>query len=600
MQIIPTNSTSSSFGFFGSIGADAGSSFMDAMTDALDAVADGDYSSATAALSDENRQPLVESPYTRHTSDGVTYTLSEVCFTKQELQDLRQQLLKEGAPVETLKQFDILASQPDGATLAQVMASLMGSGQNQFSEDDAQAITALLGQIDPTGQLAADSLELMRQGNGGKALELIQNALGDMGSDMGIDIDPYSLLALGRGLGLNQGSLNNLVGALRGQSVTVNAAQFDQLMQPAKNQFLTEAANADKLNAALEKTLKPIISRARDRMEKEEAASTLQSRRVEQSKILIDRTVQQNSRDMLDKTVTGEAAEERQLHGSGLETAQEQFRQLKDGQALQKDENARNARNAQNLQGSLHAQSNVQEEHGEPVPDNGTGQNFMDSRNQDKPASQGWQSLLDKVTTKPVETGNFASRTDSVVYSMLQGNLFEQATFMENEMGAPIPTMPQQLANQVEQGILTAMRDGSTRLDLQLHPAELGTIAITLVARNGEITAQLKSEKSETAELMTRQLDTIRVNLEQQGLKVDKIEVQLENRGSQADNAFGDLGQHNARQEENAFRQEVQRLRNLANVRNVTSGKGENTMAQNMHMEDQTARYADQGLHVIA
>ena len=39
--------------------------------------------------------------------------------------------------------------------------------------------------------------------------------------------------------------------------------------------------------------------------------------------------------------------------------------------------------------------------------------------------------------------------------------------------------MTRQMTAQVEQGMLTALRNGATRMDLQLHPAELGNVAIT-------------------------------------------------------------------------------------------------------------------------
>lgn len=592
MQIIPTLNTNSTFSFFSGAAQDSGSSFMDAMSDALGAVDGGEYSSVSSALENNREKPRVESPYSRHTTDGVTYTLSEVCFTKQELMELREQLLKEGAPVESLKQFDILAGQPDGATLAQVMASLTGSKTNQFSEDDALSIVSLLKQIDPSGQLGENALDLMRKGDGAGALELIQNALADMGADMGIDIDPDSLMALGRGLGLDNDTLANLAGALKGQSLTVNAAMFDALMQPAKSQFLAEAANANKLNAALDKTLKPIISKARDRMEKEEAASALSGRRVEQSKILIDETVQKNSREMMDKTVSGEAAEEREAHGSGLESMGLAVNRLEDVQA-QNAQNSRQARNDQSLQTAWQSRADT-------TARNYSGDSAQDftGRNQDNHREdEGWRGLLDKVSVKSAETAKPAARADSIVYSMLEGNLAQTASF--NTLGAEMPApLASHLANQVEQGLLTAMRDGATRLDLQLHPAELGSIAVTLIARNGEITAQIRSEKSETAELVSKQLDTIRVNLEQQGLKVDKIEVQLENKGENSGNSFDNLEQHNARQEESAFRQDLQRLRNLAAVRKLDADG--NNMAQNMQDMRRQAIYAAQGLHVVA
>lgn len=590
MQILPDYQANTSLGFFSSTGGDSGANFMEAMKDALDSVAGGDYSSTTAALADDSANQLVEAPYTqaRYTDDGVTYTLSEVCFTKQELHELRNELLKEGAPAEALNQFNILADQPDGATLAQVMASLTGKTSPNFSEDDAHSITALLGQIDPSGQLATDALDLMRQGRGQAALDLIAQALGDMGMDMGIEVDQASILALGRGLGLNQDSLNGLLKNFGGRnSLTLNAAQFDLLMQPAQNQFMQEAANQDKLNAALEKTLKQVITKARDRMEKEKAATALEDRRVQQSKILIDRTVQQNSRDMLDSTVTGDAFDERHQAPMPEKTPEQVNAWAQNAQNTHSASNDQTMPNGQHVQ-NAHFQEQAESRQGKHET---FGQNSQEKNNDD-----GWQSLLGKVGTTPLQT----PRADSIVYSMIQGNLAQVEGFAPSQESAGQAQLAQHLASQVEQGMLTAMRDGSTRLDLQLHPAELGTIAITLVARNGEITAQIRSEKSETAEMMTRQLDSILANLEEQGLKVDKIEVQLQNRDDSARNAFDNLGQHNARQEENAFRQELRHLRNLANIRNLDRDTSESILAQRLHTEGQTAQYAAQSLHVIA
>lgn len=588
MQILPSNSFNNSYGFFSSADSETSSNFMAAMDSALEAVNDADYHSASAALEDESA-PKVESPYTRHTTDGVTYTLDEVCFTKAELRELRQALLKEGAPEECLQKFDQLAGQPDGATLAQVMASLMGkTDKDPMSEDDVQALTAFLGQLDPSGKLGADAIDLMNQGQGLAALDLIQAALAGMDPASGIDIDQDSLLALGRGLGLNQDGMRALLEGMGGRnSLTLNGAQLNALLTPAKDRLLTDAANAEKLDAALEKTLKGVISKARSRMEKEKAAAELQSRRVEQSKILIDRTVQQRSRDMLDATVSGEELAENENALQGL--AGQELRDAIRGKAQNKD----SVNNSQQSVNEMQARQHAEAQKGAEQRKDATGKDF--SQNPEK--GDGWDSLLGKISAK--ETRPVQNQASSIVYSMLQGSQAEANAMPEPLQGQPAQPLPQMLASQVEQGMLKNLGNGATRLDLQLHPAELGAISITLVARNGEVTAQLRSEKSETAEMLTRQLDTLRVNLEQQGLKVDKIEVQLQDRQDQQNNntAFDDLGQHNARQEENAFRQEVRRLRNLAGLRNISENA---TMAQDVHSANQQVGNLSQSLHVVA
>lgn len=593
MQIIPENRADSAFGFFTSADTSDGSGFMEAMQNAMSAVEDGDNHSVSSALAEDSR-PLVDSPYNVQSTDGVTYTLEEVTFTKNELEELRRQLVREGAPEESLRQFDILAGQPDGATLAQVMASLTGRTAGNFSEDDAQAITALLGQIDPSGALATDALDFMRQGNGQAALGLIQDALAKLPADQGMDIDPDAMLALGRGLGLNNGTMQSIIGMMGGQSLTLNGAQFATLMEPAKNQFTLDAGNAQKLEAALEKTLKPIISRARDRMEKEKEAVSRESRRVQQSRILIDQTVQKNSRETMDETLAGEQAEAQARGGAKAgEAAAKMGRQLESqpGEKAQADLKAsgnerlvaENAKFAANTHAAADAKNDFADANA------GDGKNGK---------SDVWQDLLSRIETKPAASAQTSAAASSFVYSMLNGNLNAnletQILDMEAQLTAnSMRQMTQQLAQQVENGVLTAMRDGATRLDLQLHPAELGNLAITLIARNGEITAQIRSEKGETAEMLQRQMDAMRVNLEQQGVKVDKIEVMLENHDSSQD--FVDMGQHNARQEEEARRQEFMRLRNLAALRN-----DDRPVAQQLHDSGQQATHAGSALHVVA
>lgn len=663
MQILPTDST---LGFFGSAGtsADTGNSdFMRTMQDALDAVREGSEVSVSAALKAEAEagRPKVESPYTRSTTDGVTYTLSEVCFTKQELAELRAQLLKEGAPEESLRQFDILADQPDGATLAQVLASLNGTASApSLTEEDEHAIIALLGKLDPTGDLAQDALAKMREGNGEAALELIRQGFAKLDPGATVEIGASEALALGRGLGLDNGGLMVLGANFGGfAALRVTAEQFGNLMAPAANKLMQDTANREKLDAALEKTLKPVISKARDRMEKEKAAGERQSRRVEQSRILIDRTVQERSRDIIDRTLdsgaegqaraadtaresaavsrkrdgsqsamTGKAGKDHKDDRSARrETADRTAASREAADARQTKTEAADARQAGTAERAEAASAPRREANGATetagraaaanaeAARNGFGvtgarDTAQNSGAEDAPArddrrdgrSQEWNELLGKVEARATTAAPQATTAanGSFLYSMLQTGQNIPDAVPAQDMGQ-MPHLSRQVAQQVEQGMLQALRDGGTRLDLQLHPQELGALTITLVARNGEVSAQIRSEKSETAEMVSRQLDAIRVNLEQQGIKVDKIEVQLENPADQGgSDLWQDLGQHNARQEEDARREELARLRNLATVRNNSRNSEESVLEQPVHIPGQTARYAGQAMHIVA
>lgn len=128
----------------------------------------------------------------------------------------------------------------------------------------------------------------------------------------------------------------------------------------------------------------------------------------------------------------------------------------------------------------------------------------------------------------------------------------------------------------------------------------MGAISITLTARNGEVSARIRSEKTETAEMVTRQLDMIRTNLEQQGIKVDKIEVQLENKQQDDGSQWQNLDQHNSRQEEEARREELSRLKNLSTIRNSSNNMKIENLEQPVHSLTQSARYSTRALHVVA
>lgn len=652
MQILPTDST---LGFFGSAGASAdsgNSDFMQTMQNAMDAVREGSEASVSAALEAdaEAGRPRVESPYTRSTTDGVTYTLSEVCFTKQELAELRAQLLREGAPEESLRQFDILADQPDGATLAQVLASLTGTtSAPTLNEDDEHAIIALLGKIDPTGDLAQDVLAKMREGNGEAALELINQGFARLDPGATIEINVSEALALGRGLGLDNGSLMVLGANFGGfAALRVNAEQFGNLMAPATDKLMQDKANREKLDAALEKTLKPVIGKARDRMEKEKAAGERQSRRVEQSRILIDRTVQERGRDIIDSTLDSgagtqtratdaareSAAVSRKRDGSQSAMTGKAGRDHKDekterresaGQTAMPREatEARQAATAERAEAAsaprreansategagraaaanAEAARNGLTMTGAPDSAHNNGAEDAPARENRDGKNREWNELLGKVEARATAAApqTTTAANGSFLYSMLQTGQNIPDAVPAQDMGQ-MPRISRQVAQQVEQGMLQALRDGGTRLDLQLHPQELGALTITLVARNGEVSAQIRSEKSETAEMVSRQLDAIRVNLEQQGIKVDKIEVQLENPAGQGgSDPWQDLGQHNARQEEDARREELARLRNLATVRNGGRNSEDSVLEQPVHIPGQTARYAGQAMHIVA
>lgn len=584
MQFIPTfSSQASAWSLFDSAGFTAvdynsDSDFNDLMQEALEDVEEKEERSVSQAM---QSNPLLTGPYNpRVSADGVTFTLDEVSFTKSELAELRSQLLKEGAPAESLTDFDILAGQPDGATLAQVLASLqMNSRKPSLSDDDEKSLTALLNQLDPSGQLTDETLDLMRNGHAQQALAGISSALMELDATSRISLSQDDLALLGKALNLPDsvlGKMRSMFGSAT--DLELSKEQMQVLLSPATDHLAQLASRQQKLDAAAEATVKNVINKARERMKKEQQAESLQSREVEQSKTMIKETVQEDSHGTLTDALRQSGDEQlnkalsKNAQGSDLPDGFEHL--AKQGQADPQQ----------------HLAGGNQDGKGRNTPDGG------------KNDSNTWSSLLSKVD---LAAGNATNVRSDGVMGTAFANLY-QLSGQQQPAGARAevgPYLSAQAAQQVQNGLLSALRNGGTRLDLQLNPVELGSIAITLSSRNGEVSAHIRAEKTETMQAMQQQVEAIRLQLEQQGVKIDKIEVQLQNQNNdqqQLADAWQNMQQHNSWAEQDARREELARLRNLAMARRGAENQGINGLAQSMQDTEQTAIYATRRLNVVA
>ena len=649
MQIIPT-SAGSFDSFISSTKEDSSfADFFASVHDAINSMREGENVSASSALEEEQpaaAAPKVQSPYSRATTNGVTYTLDEVCFTKQELAQLRYDLVKAGAPETALKKLDALAGQPDGATLAQVMASLQTlNGAPQLSDDDKAQITSLLKKIDSSGVLDARVQQLMAEGKGEAALGTVYAFISQMDATTTLEVSATEALAFGRGLGLDSSSLQTLANTFGGNSsANLFVGQFSTLMAPASGFFNEQKTAQKQLDTALQTTLQPLVSKARARTEKEKQANSLRDRTAQQSKVLIDKTVQQKSNGILSKTLeaghqdeTGDVkvAAQSEMIGKDDKATSRNANNTTDNKSTAAQHTPRAEKIAESAVSEQPAAQMAAQQISQPTTKSGSqpeaqptkpvtstqaqtqaasqqaavfddkGQKHSDSNSgsdadKDQKNKSSWGELLGKVDVQSVAAtghGNAAAYAASQAAQNTQAVQNASADVLDAATVAPIG---RQVAQQVEQGMLSTIKGGGSRLDLQLNPQELGTINVTLSVRNGEVSAIIRSEKSETADMINRQVDVIRTNLEQQGLKVDKVEVRQETPQEQNSTTWQDFNQHNTRQEEDARREELARLKNLATVRNSSSNIDISTLEQPVHSLGNTARYTTSNLNVVA
>lgn len=632
MQIIPNNASSSPTlgdALFAQAGraSTADGSFEEYLADYTQAqqdVDDGLEHSVTNALAANSQPsaPLQEAPYSvKSKTDTGSYTLDEVTFTKTELVELRQELVNAGAPPETLEKFDKLVNQPDGATLAQVMASLQPkTTPPKLTDDDKNALKGLLKKIDSTGALEEKVLGLLEKGQSMEAWKHFSQALAGLDPSTSISIDKSEVAILGKALGLSPTAQSQLLSGFGpAQSFDLVPKQVAQLLGVAQSELTQRELEQKKLNKALDTTLGPILNKARKRSQDEKDASSLQSRHVEQSKIMIHKTVTGNATNTVETTATkvgDEAKSESSAFSKGMteqaDPAQEHIPQANAQQANSKSRadvgtevpkvsskpEGKAFAEAQHLDGKAVETGAPSQAKNAPAPRDQ--HNLFDDRNSAENKNQGntgWEALLGKVEVRPqTATTNTANHT---VVGSVQGVHTALQTPGASTAAGTAAHISRPVASQVEQAMLSAMRDGNKKLELQLTPVDLGTLTLTLTTRNGEVSAIIRSERSETSDLMVRQLDMLRTNLEQQGIKVDKLEVQTQTQNQQND-PWQSMQQHNNQQEEHARREQIDRMRNLGKVRNSSANMDITTLEQGLQLTTRTAENAAQSIHIVA
>ena len=66
-----------------------------------------------------------------------------------------------------------------------------------------------------------------------------------------------------------------------------------------------------------------------------------------------------------------------------------------------------------------------------------------------------------------------------------------------------------------------------TEMELQLHPASLGTVNVTLTTKGGVVTAQFTTQNEAVKAAIEAQATQLQTNLEEQGVKIEAIEVSV-------------------------------------------------------------------------
>lgn len=153
------------------------------------------------------------------------------------------------------------------------------------------------------------------------------------------------------------------------------------------------------------------------------------------------------------------------------------------------------------------------------------------------------------------------------------------------------PVAPKVL-DQVSEALLKDLGQGRKQMTIQLDPENLGKAQIILQLKGKEISALIQVEDAQTAAMLSTNMESLKKNLEDQGLTVQNLEVQAGLTSRQDQQAAFNADQHNQAQE----RQELSRM--ISQLRMLRGEGGD--MAPDMQNAHVQAILADQGLHIIA
>lgn len=138
----------------------------------------------------------------------------------------------------------------------------------------------------------------------------------------------------------------------------------------------------------------------------------------------------------------------------------------------------------------------------------------------------------------------------------------------------------QDVVQQVVEQIKVLVKENTTTMEMQLNPEHLGKVSLTVVSKDGRITAQFATETEVAKQALETQIQQLRENLGNQGLKVDEVEVTVSNFD------FTKQNQANAEQQKEEQRNQqakrTQRNLNLNDLASMDLGEAEELAAKIM------------------
>lgn len=124
-----------------------------------------------------------------------------------------------------------------------------------------------------------------------------------------------------------------------------------------------------------------------------------------------------------------------------------------------------------------------------------------------------------------------------------RNNTVKEAAFSNTAAANTADT--QEIMNQIMDYMKIQVKADLTQMEIQLHPASLGTVNINISSKEGVITAQFLTQNEAVKAAIESQIVQLKSSFEEQGLKVEAVEVTVESHQFERNLS----GESNARQQ---------------------------------------------------
>lgn len=515
-------------------------------------------------------------------------------FNQDELAKLAKAFQNDNVCIEAQNALADLMNKPGGATVKELLDLLSQStrgGNADLTSNETAWLQNLAGRANPNQP--AVLYDSLRYRDGLSGMQALISALKQNPTTLSSE----ELSALSKAFKLPaevQDGMQQVLASFD-KNKALSSEQVDAVFKEAKALLESRSENFKTVQKSLEQNLKPLLETAQKREAEERRALMRENREVLQSKTVIEDTVISN--------VLGEQLNRTTVNGRLLSE--------KEGQNKSAQPNIDINQKAAGLEQENMLFAKVRTEHEAEIK----AQNrFFEAKQEEKLQAEELGERFNTYETVRTAQSNLNGREEFSRHSFtdLKGgeqlaasfagsqNVPSNAVFDVNSVR--FADYAPDIRTQVQDSVLTMMKNGARRLEVSLNPVELGQMAVALTMKNGEINAVIQAEKAESASLISQQIEVIRQELENQGFKVQNIDVEVGFSNfaeGNSSHSWEGMQQHN---NEQAFRENVQNLSWLRALSRKVS-QDESTLAHNMQNIGSIVAAREnnsmQGLHII-